>query len=68
MRTQLQKRTKKVYRGHQHPSYRSLPIILLKGLYLSKIGFQIGDTINIELSTDCILITKQSRNQTTKNV
>ena len=54
----VQKRIKKVYRGHQHPSYRSLPIILLKGLYLSKIGFQIGDTISIELSPDYIHITK----------
>lgn len=51
-------RTKKVYRGHQYPTYKKHPVIILKGLYLEKLGFGIGDSISIKLSAQQILITK----------
>ena len=51
-------RTKKVYRGHQYPTYKKHPVIILKGIYLSKLGFQIGDAIQLELKYGEILIKK----------
>lgn len=51
-------RMKKVYRGHQYPTYKKLPVIILKGLYLSNFGFQIGDEIKLELKYGEILIKK----------
>lgn len=53
-------RTKKVYRGHHYPSYKKHPVIILKGLYLEKLGFQIGDLIVIEMSNAQIVITKET--------
>jgi len=52
-------RTKKVYRGHRYPTYKKHPVIILKGLYLSKLGFQIGDEIRLELRYGEIIIKKQ---------
>lgn len=66
MSKNLEMRTKKVYRGYQFPTYKKHPVILLKGLYLAKLGFQIGDTIAIELSKEQIVITKLQKKSTEK--
>ena len=47
------KRTRKlkVYRGSGH-NYRAIPMIMLKGDWLKKVGFNIGDKVNIECRAD----------------
>jgi hypothetical protein len=52
-------RLMKVYKGYQHRTYKPHPVIKIRGSYLSKLGFKIGDKLCIELSQDQILITKQ---------
>lgn len=49
----------KVYKGHHHHSYKPHPVIKLRGSYLAKLGFKIGDVLSIELSDGQICITKQ---------
>ena len=50
----------KVYKGHHYHSYKPHPVIRLGGSYLAKLGFKIGDTLNIEMSNGQISITKQA--------
>jgi antitoxin component of MazEF toxin-antitoxin module len=49
----------KVYKGHHYHSYKPHPVIRLGGSYLAKLGFKIGDTLNIEMSDGQISITKE---------
>ena len=53
-------RQMKVYKGHHHRTYKPHPIIKLRGSYLARLGFKIGDILSIELSHGQILITKQT--------
>jgi antirestriction protein ArdC len=52
-----QTRKLKVYYGHTG-TYRRIPVIRLRGDYLSKNGFKIGDIVNITLQNNNISITK----------
>ena len=49
----------RVYKGHHHHSYKPHPVVKLRGSYLAKFGFKIGDVLSIELSQGQILITKK---------
>ena len=51
----------KVYKGHHHHTYKPHPVTKLRGSYLAKFGFKIGDILCIELSQGQIKITKQTR-------
>jgi hypothetical protein len=53
-------RQMKVYKGHHHHTYKPHPVIKLRGSYLARLGFKIGDILSIELSNGQILITKQT--------
>ena len=41
--------------GH---NYKTTPAIMLKGLWLEKLGFELGDHVNVECSDGKIVITK----------
>jgi hypothetical protein len=56
-------RSMKVYRAFHYHARKSHPVIRIGGKYLAKLGFKIGDRISIELSSDCIHITKQESNE-----
>jgi len=50
-----EKRTRKlkVY-GQSGYNYKDTPTIILKGEWLRKCGFEIGDTINVDINYGCI--------------
>lgn len=47
-----------VYRGSGQ-NYNPIPKIILQGQWLHKLGFSIGDKVNIDCQQDKIVITKQ---------
>lgn len=52
-------RTRKVYYGHYDYEARSPhPVIRLGGKYLEEYGFKIGDTIDVTMEPQRIVITK----------
>ena len=60
--SKFSKRLMKVYRGHYLIGYsRSLkahPVIRMGGIYLSHLGFQVGDAIEVSTEQGRITITK----------
>ena len=54
----IKKRRLKVYYGHHSHTYRPHPVIHLAGKYLSKLDFEIGDTIEISMELGRISIVK----------
>lgn len=53
----------KVYKGHHHHTYKPHPVIKLRGSYLAKLGFKIGDVLSIELMWGQICITNHSNSK-----
>lgn len=48
----------KVYYGFYEKSKKKHPFIRLKGFYLARSGFKIGDEINVTIDANQIVITK----------
>lgn len=55
----LVKRRLKVYYAHRG-KYNRYPVIRIGGDYLQKIGFAIGDSIDVELKSNSIIVTKRA--------
>lgn len=53
----------KVYYGH-HKNYKQHPVIHLGGNYLSRLGFKIGDEIELSMEAGRIVITKLQLKET----
>ena len=50
----------KVYRGHNNQSYKPQPLIRLCGDYLARLGFTIGDYVEIRGGNGVITITNHA--------
>ena len=48
----------KVYYGFHGPPYKQHPVIRIAGNYLSKMGFRIGDHVEITMEENRIVISK----------
>ena len=53
------KRSIKVY-GQSGYKYREIPTIMLKGMWLKKAGFDVGDYISVTCEDDKIVIAKDT--------
>ena len=54
----------KVYYAHHGNYYTRHPVIRIAGKYLSKVGFKIGDHVEIMMEENRITITKSQLNKT----
>ncbi|HSH67507.1 MAG TPA: SymE family type I addiction module toxin [Bacteroidia bacterium] len=54
----IRKRKQKVYYQHYGKYGQTHPFIRIAGQYLKKFGFNTGDTIEIKIETNCIVISK----------
>jgi hypothetical protein len=52
------KKVNTVYRGYHHGYWKPLPVIRLKGKFLKRIGFDIGDKIEVLLQPGTITLRK----------
>ncbi len=52
------KKVHKVYYGYHHGYWKPLPVIHLKGKFLARLGFEIGDKIEILLQPGTITVRK----------
>lgn len=60
MKKKVMKRQLKVYYGFHRKSYKKHPVIHLAGNYLTKIGFNTGDIIEVTLFENVVTIRKNN--------
>ena len=48
----------KVYYGHHGPPYKQHPVIRIAGNYLAKLGFKVGDEIEVSMEANVLTVRK----------